>query len=160
MTVLALLVSLAVPSLFTFINNNRLQAQTDELVTALNVARSEAAVRRQTAGVCSTTDGVNCANDAWDQGWMVWLDTNGDGLPGPPPTEILRVSIYGAGLPAAQRVTVTAGPLLSGPVLFNSAGIANTGGVETLTVSKSGAQVINTISLTPFGQITVTESVP
>ncbi len=161
-TVLALLVSLAVPSMVTFINNNRLQAQTDEIVTALNIARSQAAVRRQTAGVCSTTDGINCTDAAWDQGWLVWLDTDGTVTPtGPGPTDTIeRVSLYGVGVPAAQRVTVTAG--ITNPILFNSAGIANFASVPaaTFTVSKSGAQVTNTISMTPFGQITVTESAP
>ncbi|WP_018649176.1 MULTISPECIES: GspH/FimT family pseudopilin [unclassified Thioalkalivibrio] len=61
-TALVILISLAIPHFSTHVENHRTSATTNELVNALNLARSEAVRRGRPAAVCP--DG----ND-WEGGW-------------------------------------------------------------------------------------------
>lgn len=74
LSVLAVLITLAVPSLTAVINNNRLAAQANEVVTSLQLARSEAVRLNQTVTVCRTTDGVTCAAAG---PWERWITLAG-----------------------------------------------------------------------------------
>jgi type IV fimbrial biogenesis protein FimT len=70
--VAAIIVSFGVPGFMNFIDNNRAVTHTNDLVTALNLARSEATRRRSTVTVCSSTDGATCgAGNDWSTGWVV-----------------------------------------------------------------------------------------
>jgi type IV fimbrial biogenesis protein FimT len=84
MIVIALMAMLAVigiPSLRDAIQNNRVTAQTNNLITAFQLARSEAVKRGQPVTICASNvieaedDGNDpiCADD-WSQGWMVVVD--------------------------------------------------------------------------------------
>ncbi len=79
--VLAVLATLAVPSFTSLINGNRLTAQSNELVTSLQLARTEAIRRNASVSVCRSTDGATCAGaaGAWTQ-WLTVLDSNGEVL--------------------------------------------------------------------------------
>jgi type IV fimbrial biogenesis protein FimT len=67
--VAGVLMALAVPSGTDIIRNNRLTTYTNELVTALNLARSEAVKRGQQVVVRKT--GTN-----WENGWQVFVDVD------------------------------------------------------------------------------------
>jgi type IV fimbrial biogenesis protein FimT len=80
LTVLGILVAVGVPSFSSAIRNNRIAAGTNELVTALTFARSEAMKRGDTVTACPSTDGDACAaSDDWSTGWFVFVDLNADG---------------------------------------------------------------------------------
>lgn len=72
--VLSILMGVAIPSMTGLINANRLAGQANELVSALQVARSEAI--RQNAGVtvCASTDGLVCSDAGT---WTHWLVRGG-----------------------------------------------------------------------------------
>jgi type IV fimbrial biogenesis protein FimT len=85
----AIILTQAVPSFLTTIQNSHLTTETNKLVADINIARSEAIKRGVNVIVCSTANpslfaaGVHdpdCggAND-WDTGWIVFADDNGDG---------------------------------------------------------------------------------
>lgn len=79
-SILAILLAIAVPNLITFIQNNRVTSQTNDLVTAFSYARSEAIKRGVRVTVCSRATDVACAGSiTWDTGWLVFVDTNGNG---------------------------------------------------------------------------------
>ncbi|MCD6706283.1 MAG: GspH/FimT family pseudopilin [Thiobacillus sp.] len=60
--------------------NNRIAAQANQVITALNYARSEAVKRAVPATVCSTNGGAACAGSKnWSTGWLVFADADGDG---------------------------------------------------------------------------------
>lgn len=81
--VMIILVSIALPSFMGFIQANRLTAQTNDLVTVLNYARSEAIKRGVRVTLCSSNNGTSClGSTTWDTGWIAFIDTNGDGLVG------------------------------------------------------------------------------
>ncbi len=83
-TILALLISVGVPSYQNIIRDNRLVAQTNSLVGTLNLARSESIKRRSPVIVCRTDNGNSCSNNGagtWETGWIAFVDDNADGNP-------------------------------------------------------------------------------
>jgi len=81
--ILAILLSIAVPSFITFAQNSRLVGQTNDLVTSLNYARSEAIKRGVRVSVCSRFDNTTCSSAAvinWDAGWLVFVNPNNNAV--------------------------------------------------------------------------------
>src|SRR4030067_1077024 len=76
----AILLSVAVPSFSTMIMNNRLITQTNDFVTALNIARSEAIKRSGRVTMCKSNDNTACDISAtgWVQGWIIFVDSDND----------------------------------------------------------------------------------
>ena len=76
-----ILLTLAAPSFQDIIQNNRVTAQANDFVTALNLARSEAIKRGVSVTVCKSNDGTSCggAGVNWQDGWIIFLDIDGDG---------------------------------------------------------------------------------
>jgi type IV fimbrial biogenesis protein FimT len=80
--VLSVLVSLAIPSFIETISRNRVAAQSNDFVTALNYARSEALRRVAPVSVCASANSTSCAGAGvtdWSTGWIAFTDANGDG---------------------------------------------------------------------------------
>jgi type IV fimbrial biogenesis protein FimT len=80
-SILGVLLAIGVPSFNEIIRNNRTAAQANELVTALNIARSEASKRGVPVTVCAADAARDaCAGDAvgnWANGWLIFQDANG-----------------------------------------------------------------------------------
>ncbi len=70
MAVLVIASTLAVPAFITFIQNNRLASQTNELVGAFQYARSEALKRGVPVTLCSSSNSDSCSGN-FDEGWIV-----------------------------------------------------------------------------------------
>jgi len=69
LAVLAILATIAVPGFWNLIQNNRTATQTNELVSAFNVARSEAVKRGAQVSVCR-------AGGSFANGWEVRVGTS------------------------------------------------------------------------------------
>lgn len=81
--ILAILLSIAVPNFITFVQNSRLVGQTNDLVTSLNYARSEAIKRGVRVSVCSRLDNTTCSGAAifnWNTGWLVFVNPNNNAV--------------------------------------------------------------------------------
>jgi len=79
-TLLAILLAIGIPSYNEIINNNRVTAQNNELVTALQYTRSEALRKARPTTLCASADGATCsAVTNWATGWISFSDLNGDG---------------------------------------------------------------------------------
>ncbi|KAF1720765.1 pre-pilin like leader sequence [Pseudoxanthomonas wuyuanensis] len=88
--VLAILITLAVPSFTSLINSNRLAAQANEVIASLQVARTEAIRLNRRTIICRSTDGATCAGAGqWTQ-WITFVDTDSNGAPAA--AEIVRVN--------------------------------------------------------------------
>lgn len=110
LSVAAILLTIAVPSFKDFMQNNRLVTQTNDFITALNLARSEAVKRGTQVTVCKSADQLSCAAAGnWEQGWIVFVDAAGTGAVANPTTDILRVH----------------GPLSSGVTLQGATNLTN-----------------------------------
>ena len=66
MTIVGILATLAGPSFSEMLKNNRLTTQTNDLILAMNIARSEAVKRGRSVTITSDTN----TND-WSDGWTV-----------------------------------------------------------------------------------------
>lgn len=79
-TLLGILMAFAVPSFRTYTVNSRISAAANDLVTALNLGRSEALRRSGPVVICSSSNQADCSgSDDWTAGWIVFADTNGNG---------------------------------------------------------------------------------
>lgn len=79
--VLSVLLALGLPGLQDFVRNNRVTAQANDLVVAIQLARSEA-VKRGTRGVicAKAVNKEECSgSDDWSNGWIVYTDFDQDG---------------------------------------------------------------------------------
>jgi type IV fimbrial biogenesis protein FimT len=128
-TVLAVLLGLAIPTFLNVIRNNRVTTQTNDLVSALNYARSEALKRSNTVTACSSTDGASCAGATdWSTGWIVFTDINSNG------------TLDGADVRLQQWPATTGGITLNSTtrpfVRYGSSGMSS--GAETFSLLKPG----------------------
>ncbi|MDP2265942.1 MAG: GspH/FimT family pseudopilin [Thiobacillus sp.] len=70
LAVLAILLTIAIPNYQTFVMNSRMASQTNDVITALSLARSEAVKRAANVSVCASSNGTSCTG-GWAQGWIV-----------------------------------------------------------------------------------------
>jgi type IV fimbrial biogenesis protein FimT len=72
----AIIVSLATPSFQNIIQNNRAATQSNELLAALSLARSEAVKRGARVSLCPSTNQTSCTGGTnWADGWIAFRDT-------------------------------------------------------------------------------------
>ncbi len=86
-TVLAIVVGVAAPSLAAFIQSNRVAGNANSMVSALNFARSEAVSRAESVRFCpvnESQDGCSGSDD-WSAGWVAIVQSGSDA------GEVLRV---------------------------------------------------------------------
>lgn len=79
--VLAVLLTIALPSYQRFVVSNRLTAQINELVGDLSQARSEAGARSQQVQMCIAASSTTCASSGsnWAAGRILWVDIDRNG---------------------------------------------------------------------------------
>lgn len=143
--VLAILLSIAIPSFQNMVLNNRIAAQANQVITAFNYARSEAVKRAAPATVCSTNDGAACAGSKnWSTGWMVFADANGNGTVDAGDT-VLRVwpALGGSN-------TLNAGTNLR--ITFTATGVATGFGDTFRLCDKRGAAEARSVDINVMGR--------
>jgi type IV fimbrial biogenesis protein FimT len=91
LVVLSVLMAMAAPLFTGVTNGNRLTSNANEIVAALQIARSEALRRNARTLFCQSSNGTSCSNDAGWEGWLVYADANGDNVVDP--EEIVRSGV-------------------------------------------------------------------
>jgi type IV fimbrial biogenesis protein FimT len=77
----AILAGLAVPSFRETIANNRLKTHASMLQTSLLLARSEAIKRNGRVVLCKSANVATCTTAGnWQQGWLLFADTNNNAV--------------------------------------------------------------------------------
>lgn len=81
MVIIAVLAAMALPGADDYAADNRLSAATSDLMAAMQTARSEAVGRNAPVTLCASNAAKDDCRDAaeWEQGWLVFVDGNGDG---------------------------------------------------------------------------------
>lgn len=81
LAVAIILLAVGMPLFSSVVSSNRVTGQTNALVAAMQLARSEAVKRRFDAYVCAAagTLSVDCGATDWADGWTVFADEDGDG---------------------------------------------------------------------------------
>lgn len=89
--ILAILASVAMPSMSALIERQRASATASSLIAHMQLARMAAVSRNRRAVLCPSGDGANCeAGTDWSQGWMLFIDDDGNRRPDAS-EDILRV---------------------------------------------------------------------
>lgn len=164
LSVLAISLTIAAFSFKEVISRNQVNTAANDLVGALNFARSEAVTRGQTVAVCRSVDGIepdapgtpvpscHTGGGNWADGWIVFVDADGNGARGAG-EELLRTY-------AQQRggVTMVGNGTAVNSVRYLPTGffpatpgnatvvVANTGKTLKVIMSKSGRVRISTSS--------------
>lgn len=89
LAVAAILATMALPAMTNLVQNNRLASQSNEFLTAIATARSEALRRGRSVTLCASADQATCGTD-WAAGWIIIVD-DANGTDDPDPIEVLRV---------------------------------------------------------------------
>ncbi len=78
--VAGLLLATAAPSFISTMRENRIVSQTNEVLGALALARSEGAKRSSvTITLCPSVTGTACADTvSWENGWIIMVDVDAD----------------------------------------------------------------------------------
>ena len=62
-------------------SSSKLTSASNALLSSIYLARSEAIKRHGRVVICTTVDGTTCAaSGGWEQGWIVFGDTNNNGV--------------------------------------------------------------------------------
>ncbi len=82
--VVAILASVAFPMLSSVVRSARITSNANDLVAGIQLARSEAVKRRAIVRVCRTSQASEAvpvcgSGEGWHSGWIVFVDTGGDG---------------------------------------------------------------------------------
>jgi type IV fimbrial biogenesis protein FimT len=74
-SVAAILLTIALPSYRSFVLNSRMSAQSNDFLSALQLARSEAVKRGTQVSACKSANNTQCTTSGtWAQGWIVFVD--------------------------------------------------------------------------------------
>jgi type IV fimbrial biogenesis protein FimT len=77
LTIVSTLTAGAVSQLHRLIQENRMTAEVNLFVTALQLARNEAVKHGRRVVLCPSMDQLNCGNSsAWSHGWMLFASDN------------------------------------------------------------------------------------
>ncbi len=104
--ILAILAGWGIPNMQRLVNSNRVATTTNEMISALNLARIEALKNGRGAGICASSNGTSCTG-TWASGFLVWADTDESGsLNGS--EKVLRVGGGQTGFSASSTATTIA----------------------------------------------------
>lgn len=78
LTLVTILATLAIPSYKNLVEKNRARVQVNQLISAINLARSEAIRRHQVVTLCKSEEGKSCSGE-WSQGWIIFVDRQASG---------------------------------------------------------------------------------
>lgn len=151
LALVAILVTVGVPSFLTTIQNNRVTTQANNFVSAINLARSEAVKTGAIAHVEALSPTVG---NEYGAGWRVWVDLNGNAaldLAATPPEEVREFAALDGG-----AVLNSGGPT---DLQFLSSGGLNSAAVSlSLSIPNCAGDQIRTIAIALTGRADVTRS--
>jgi type IV fimbrial biogenesis protein FimT len=89
--ILAVLLTIAIPSFTSTIINYRLTSISNTFVASAQLARSEAIKRNGKVTMCKSADGLTCTTaGGWEQGWILYQDVNNNGAINSPDDVIIH----------------------------------------------------------------------
>jgi type IV fimbrial biogenesis protein FimT len=118
--VLSVLMAMAAPLFTAMSNGNRLTSNANEIVAAMQIARSEAVRRNARTSFCQSTNGTTCSDVSPWQGWLVFADANGDNVVDA--DEIVRTGVF-----EVPVQVIASGNVTNGSIVFRADGLAYAG---------------------------------
>jgi type IV fimbrial biogenesis protein FimT len=143
LSIAILILVVGVPSFKGTVDNQRMIGATNELVTSLNLAKSEAIKRVRYVSICKSDDGASCTGDgsSWNDGWIIFANATVANLGSiDAGDDVIRV------YPAIRNgLTVTPNGAIDGFLSFRPTGtigtsIANMTGTLTMCDERGASQ--------------------
>ena len=125
----AIIVSMAAPSFNSAMKNNKIVAETNELIADINFARSEAVKRSTPVVLCRSASPSHttptCSGNAsnWSSGWLVFADTDADNDYDSAKDILIRI-----GNPSDKSVTIKSNNTADQELVYNPDGTTKTAG--------------------------------
>lgn len=76
--ILGILAAVSLPSFMDTLGRWSANSATRSLASSLNLARSESIKQGLDVSICPTNTGTDCVANAWNGGWIIFVDANGD----------------------------------------------------------------------------------
>jgi len=154
-TIASLLIATSVPQYGDWVKSRALANEAQHLAASMTLARSEAIKRGYRVSLCPSTDRRHCAGNAWDGGWLVYVDVNRNGQVDDD-EPVLRVEAAVAG-----GVRMTGNRPVADYVSYTSLGNARllSGALQmgTFTLCRPGLTALHVV-LANSGRVRVEES--
>lgn len=116
LAVTSILASAAIPGFSRVVSGTQIDSAASELYAALDTARGEAIVRTSTVSICARSTNTACSGNAgWTNGWLVFVDTDFDGVRDAGEEILLNYETNGEGVDFVDTDT-------SGQVIFRGDG--------------------------------------
>ena len=145
LVIAATLMGVAVPAFRGLINSNRVVTQSNDIVAALNLARSEAITRNAAITFCAADSSTSTSCNTTATNWAAWVVLNG--------TTLLRggdINNYGSTLKVFASLT-------NNTATYSSDGLARTGSTlintEAITVCTTFTKIDKNIYTISPGRI-------
>ena len=153
--VLGIFMAIAMPDFTAVIENDSITNMSNDLITSLNMARSEAIKRDVPVSVCATADNTYSSCGAnWDLGWIVFVNpTGGSVLSNTAAAPLLRTIAV-----TNQNATISTAPAVD-IITYNGSGFTATSSSNvTFTVKATGCTTDSgrSIALNAVGHPVVT----
>ena len=81
MLMIGIILSIGVPSMSGFMQNSRISGTANDLHSSFQLARSEAARSKSNITICASANSMDAAaacGGTFDDGWIIFIDLNGD----------------------------------------------------------------------------------
>lgn len=127
--VIAIVGAIAVPAFSNMIRHNRVVSSSNEMIAALQLARSEALARRSTTALCASNDGSTCSGSVGSR-WIVLSTKSGV------PTVLRSITVH-----PGLRLVPSANLAGSARIGFSSSGFVQVGAATSGTISLCAADL-------------------
>jgi type IV fimbrial biogenesis protein FimT len=144
MAIVAIMVTMAIPSMLSTVSDSRLTSQANGLVLSLNAARSESIKRGKIVAVGRTSTD-------WRDGWQVFVDENAS-LAFDAGEEVVHTSG-----PIKEGFTVTPTAIFADMVAYRPDGRSSSSGTFTFC-SQAGAAQFRQVVIAETGRIQTEET--
>lgn len=154
LAIVAIFATLAAPAFDNLIVKNRVESQANLFVSSLALARSEALKSSTQTSLCTSSNGVSCNNGSWSDGWIVFIDENGnasvDGN-----DRVLKVFDT-----ASDGYTFNASAAIASSITYLTSGELNSeGGNITICGPKGRTELGHQVMLNSVGRPRVNDSI-
>jgi type IV fimbrial biogenesis protein FimT len=155
LAVVSILATAGVPAFSNFIQSNRLNGSSFDMLATINLARTEAVKRRTRVVLCRSADPTlptpSCGGSAntWTTGWLVFASGDNNNT-----YEAGTDTVLGIGLLDSSNVTIITNNTSNSNLEYNSDGTTNeSGGTARFAVcDKRGGAYGRQINVPPHGR--------
>lgn len=146
--ILGVTLAFAIPNMRSFLQSDTLTSYSNSLRGDLMYARNEARKSQQMAVFCSSSNGVSCTGSDFEDGWIVIVDTDNDGIV----DQVKKVQ-----QPIGRNISFYHTGLST--ITYNSSGYlplgSNTGTISICDTRTNPNDYAKTISISPIGRVSL-----